>query len=333
MKIPYTLALSFTLLSAAAEAQTLNQGNNAALVGQSFTEHMSTSAVTGPSGASQTWNFATIASLSDLSFVMQSVASTPAGSSFLGATVAAMSGDNYNYIKYSATGMENMGATTTLANLVYQNSELVLKYPCSYNTTWTDTWSTNFSVMGTSISRSGSSTGLADGYGTLVMPYGTVNNVLRVKFTQTFSDQSMGIPVATYTCTTYYYYKPGIHLALVQTSTLVTTTNGSNQTTYDTRWLDGSYVGIAESVHHSIGIDLYPNPAKDQVTLVMGTSGGRVRVDLLDGTGRVVRSEQMQANMGLVRHELDLGGLTAGLYQVLVTGADGSQGVQRLVVE
>jgi hypothetical protein len=80
-------------------------------------------------------------------------------------------------------------------------------------------------------------------------------------------------------------------------------------------------------------VDLFPNPASGQVAVVYSSEGGSLRLELIDGTGRLVRSEGVASAMGIARHDLDISGMPAGLYQVRIVANNGDMGIQRLVVQ
>ena len=76
---------------------------------------------------------------------------------------------------------------------------------------------------------------------------------------------------------------------------------------------DGSclYIGIAEA--ETQYFRLYPNPTRDHVVLSNNGSAPRVNVRVFDGTGRLIRSEQMNINNGASQH-LQLSELAQGNY-------------------
>jgi PKD repeat protein len=75
------------------------------------------------------------------------------------------------------------------------------------------------------------------------------------------------------------------------------------------------------------GIRVYPNPASGLLNIDLPTAGSRMSVSLLDATGRLVMSEQLQA----AANKLRVDKLPAGLYQVIVT-VDGVSTTTRVVV-
>jgi len=79
---------------------------------------------------------------------------------------------------------------------------------------------------------------------------------------------------------------------------------------------------------------LYPNPANDQVTVMLGSDaaeGATVKVTLTDITGRVVLVNETQATGGKL--VLNLARFTAGVYQVRVSINQGTPAVHKLVIQ
>ncbi|MBK8950356.1 MAG: T9SS type A sorting domain-containing protein [Flavobacteriales bacterium] len=328
--------LSLIVMTTAAHGQTLDNTNAVPPVGYNAVINSSTYAPPGNPGPMQTWNFANLTTTASNTVNHVTPASTGYISSFPSATVATSDPSGvFGFFQYTSQGGYLLGYHSTAANVTipYQNSEQIMKCPCSFNTTWTDNSSSSFTTSGIPASRSGTSTGIADGYGTLVMPYGTVSNVLRVKFTQDYSDDLGAFGVLEYDAETYQWWKPGTGVYLLVVSTLDVVSNGVPSTQQFTSWLNGGPVGLGEGDDPSIGIDLFPNPAAGRTTLRFGSIGGPVQLRLFDHTGRAVLEQSLKAGMGITDHELDLGGLPAGFYQVQLTARDGSTGVKRLVVE
>jgi hypothetical protein len=87
-------------------------------------------------------------------------------------------------------------------------------------------------------------------------------------------------------------------------------------------------VGIGETSGAS-GLTVFPNPADDLVTIGWPAATGEVVVDVMDITGRIVRTTRGGAATG--RMDLDVAALAAGDYTVRVRVA-GAIAVQRVVV-
>lgn len=331
----YTLPLLAMAAGLPVGAQTLNDGSTSFQPGESFLIHYSAYVPPGNSGSNITWNFASATddSTDVVSYVPPQ--STANYASFSSSTAAQPTGSgDYTYFKCNSSGIELMGVTAGTDLLVYQNSERILSYPCSFSSQWVDAFSANFTISGFTIDRSGNISGNADGFGSVTMPYGTVNNILRVKTTEIYTDVT---PFGNidYDFETWYYYRPGVHAPVFTVRDYVITALGNPQTVQSADWLDQSAVGIADALRYAIGVDVFPNPARDNVSVVFGADGGQgLRLEVIDAAGRVVaRHDLGRRSAGIQRHDLDVSAFAPGLYNVHITDGLGGHGVKRLVVE
>lgn len=77
-------------------------------------------------------------------------------------------------------------------------------------------------------------------------------------------------------------------------------------------------------------LSAYPNPFSEMVTIsVQGADGQKLQLEVLDMAGRVVKTEQFQANNQLVLHRDDL---KAGIYLFRVTSGNQQLGNGKLVI-
>jgi hypothetical protein len=318
-----------------ARTQTLDDGNTSPLIGWSFTYEQGAFLEQGPGGADQVWDLSTLGTTATLPVGYVSTASTGFAASFPDANVALSNGNgNFEFLRTSPTGLERMGLRYNAQNstIAYDDPELMLTYPCSFSTTWTDDLSSNFSSSGQPTVRTGSITGVADGFGTVVMPYGTIDNVLRVRLEEDINDLN-GLFDIDYDYTTYHYYKPGIRAPLVTFYVLNTVTNGQQNSVSYSLWLPADVVAVNEQLRNTIGMEVFPNPSSDRISILFGNAGGPLVVDILDATGRtVLREYHSSAGQGIGRLDLDVDGLTSGLYHVRLTAANGDQGSHRLII-
>lgn len=256
-----------------------------------------------------------------MNFILPST--TTYGSSFPQANVActATGNSSIGYYKASSTALQLCGSYGSIG-MVYSDFEDMLRFPCTYNSTYTDSWATQFSSGGYTFYRKGNTTVTADSYGTLITPNGTYTNVMRVHFVQSYKDSAyIGTPyLINYTNDEYMWYKEGINIQIAT----VYTTSVSNGSTYT----GGSYitgnVGINDSPEQQLATNIYPNPAKDQVSIEYSlTSNQNVDYRLINSMGQQVKAvyntEGIQGNNTL---KLDVADLPDGIYftQLLIDG-------------
>lgn len=329
--------LAIALAPVSALAQTLDNASISPQVGESFTYNAAPWVVPGPEGASQTWNHASLPTGATQSHSYVTPASTGYGGTFPTSNVADNNGNGaYGFYNTSASGIDLVGAYSGASGVTipYQNPERILNYPLSYNGSWSDNLTANFTTNGFPVVRAGSISGQADAYGTLIMPYGTVNNVLRVRTIEDYSDDVDGLYTIDYYFVNHYYYKPGTHAPLMAHYDQSTTLLGNETISQSVIWLAGGPTGVMEALVNDIGIDVFPNPATEQASIVFSSNGGTIQLELTDAMGRLVRQDSHAGmHMGIERIYLDVQDLPAGIYQVRIRTADGQQGVQRMVVQ
>ncbi len=171
----------------------------------------------GSAGANQTWNLSSIQNTSTLTLNFVNPSSTTAGSSFPSANIASQQTGADAFYNGSSTAFSLHGAyeSSQPTTVIYTNPDDLLRYPFTYNNNYVDTWTASFVASGQTIYRKGTSTVSADGHGTLILPNGTFNNALRVKFYQTYSDSMAGVGViATYTNDQYFWYLSSYRFAV-----------------------------------------------------------------------------------------------------------------------
>ena len=115
-------------------------------------------------------------------------------------------GSPYYHFLLSDTSYIYLGGGGSFGQYEYLDVYEQLRFPFAYTDTYTDTF---VAVSNTGGYRAGSVTVSGDGYGDLLVPGSTFNNVLRVKRESAYYDTVSGTP--RFTQETYYeYYKPGI---------------------------------------------------------------------------------------------------------------------------
>jgi hypothetical protein len=279
----------------------------------------------GSAGINQTWNFANLTNEgAPLSETFVSPGTTPFAASFPTATAALDDGAG-TYVYYNVTSTEanllGLGSPTLL--LPYSDPQKYFQYPFTYNTSFTDNIAATFTIATYPGTRTGYVSFLADGYGTLILPTGTVNNVLRIKYIQHDVDAvdygSGNIITTTTDVTTYLWMTPGNTNALMSinyiTTAVLSFTNSSKSVTY----YPGTINTGMEDPYYAMNTPLlYPNPAADQVTISFGVpEAGNVTIYVINISGQVITGAQTYVPAGgNVSEKIMLEGLAAGTYFV-----------------
>lgn len=321
-----------------AQAQTLDQGNTTPAAGTQFTSYMGDFRSATPGGTGQTWDYSDLQSLGNWTYSIEDAAGNGNFASFPGANMVEQDPDGFSaFYTYSSAGIEFLGFAAPSYNVLmtYQDPQRILVFPCSYNTSWTDDFGGSWSSStGTPATTTGTLEGTADAVGTLIMPYGTIDNVLRVAITCSYTDNFGGFGSIQYDLVQHVFYKPGVPAPLVQFTRQTSDGMGNYQQDSTSSWLSGDLVGITGAMQHAVGLEVAPNPAHGQATVIFSSEGGAMQLALFDATGRLLRTEQLDRQpLGLGSHTVDLSGLPAGLYTLQLTGAGRQQGITRVMVE
>jgi len=332
-----TIFLAFSLQLAVLAQPTIDQSNTQLVPGPIYTINVSALQEGGAGGANATWDFSGL-----VPSAVATVTLVPLDGSGLETVMPTATVITSNALTNQAKGYQ-----ATLTGLLYwgvfnSNNQVLLRYtdanlelalPCTFGTTWSDPSLAEYSVGATVMgSRTGNLTGESDGFGDLIMPFGTITNVLRVHLIENMSDVTTA-GNATVEGSRFQYYKPGIPAPLVETvNNVINTTNGQNLEQF-TQWLASDITGMGTALDRSIGMDVFPQPAHGNATITYGAQG-KVDFTLLDPSGRVVRriGGSLRAP-GIHQMQLDLAGLSAGIYVLRAITDRQEQGAVRLVVE
>ncbi|MBD2768725.1 hypothetical protein IC235_12595 [Hymenobacter sp. BT664] len=103
---------------------------------------------------------------------------------------------------------------------------------------------------------------------------------------------------------------------------------GTNRNIIEAKLNSGSVLAAARTPEATLTLTVYPNPASDQVTLVLPHGGGELTIT--DGLGRRVRTQVLPAVAGAI--ELGLGGLAPGLYHLRARLGNGQTAATQLLV-
>lgn len=174
----------------------------------------------GPGGANVTWDFTSLSLSSSTNYGYYTCGS--AGHScnlFPGSMLSSFRAGQYLFYRTSDSKLAITGYATGSASYVYHDPQEILRFPFTYNDTYTDVFLATYNYAGYSFIRKGTITVIADGYGTLMLPGATYRNVLRIKKTENYIDSSSG-PRIPYSAETYTWYSPYLKEMLANKVTL-----------------------------------------------------------------------------------------------------------------
>lgn len=236
-------------------------------------------------GPNQTWNYATLIAnptiLGNVTTVP--VASAPFGNSFptvnycvkTSITVEAVVYETFNLARLTTSGLENLGATSSDGITEQFIDTQFSPLPLTYNLTYTDVY------QSTTDDESSSNTDTYDAYGTLITPYGTFTNVIRVK---SVSENFTG----------YSWFKTNPYTPLLDIDVENATGSVSSISLYESSNLSTEQL-ITEN-----NIVIYPNPTTDFLNI--DTRENITKITISDITGKSVFETNNNASTIDLRH-------------------------------
>ena len=260
-------------------------------------------------------------------------ASTPYASTFPGATYATTSlttPGSYGYMKVTSTEELVLGQKSASQEAVYTNPMQTAKFPLALGTTWNDQMGGTVTAGGAIMTRLGTSTGSYNGYGTVILPFGTFTNVARIEMVQTYHDTYQG-QITTSIAHTVGYRAAGFNTSLFSSSYVLVDFGDFVDTIQSySIVIDPSMVGIHENPA-AIAAVLAPNPATGSTILTLSAPAQDLAIRVLDAAGRVVRTVATEPNSQRITIQVE--GLAPGLYHVRATDRTGATGNWPLMVQ
>jgi hypothetical protein len=300
-----------------------------------FRTYDSTSAgIPRNTGANQTWNFfslmMTTAPAQTHTYVLPSSTPSNIATQFTAATLADADGGDYTYYKSSANLFELIGTGDGTTTTSFSDPIAVMKWPVSYNTSYTDNFAATM-TGGATGTWNGSSTTTATGHGNLTMPSGLVlNDVLQVmsiaNMTMTVATPS---PMSTtFKNVTYEYYH---------------TTQRYPVLTIDYSWVNGANPAFSAEVNYLLatgisdftfdaGYAIYPNPAKDNFNVTLTNTGSdKASLEIFNTMGQVVKTVDLGSGSA-IQTSVSITDLPAGVYTVKTTLGE-KNSVRKMIID
>ena len=197
-------------------------------------------------------------------------------------------------------------------------------YPLTYGTTFTaslvcqesDTYNRT---------RYGASTTTCEGYGTLVLPYGTFTDCLLLHRHWSYLDEYDQLVPGYVLGDAYSFFHAGIPVALYTVSYSTYTQGDSTIVNHGSSLLDELSTGTSALHGSHDGAVLYPNPTTGEVLITRnGTGPADLRVIAADG--RLVLSERL--GWAVRQHRFSIDGLPSGAYTARIADLDGSSALR-----
>lgn len=273
----------------------------------------------GQAGPGQTWDFS---GLTCTSTSLEEWSSPSGGQGFSSATVTWYAYGHTDFYEALPNAFIYLGYFDgiTLSSLEYADPVDEIRYPFGMGSSYTDTFSgmRHFpDAMAQPDSELVTGTLLveADAYGDLILPWGTVTNVLRLHKVRNTTDQN-GIT----TLEQYLFCQPGEHEPWL---TLNSWSYSWNTNAYQNAQYRPQTNNAIEDKSGQSAFKLYPNPANDRLMIRCDLEAPEMcTIDLIDLAGRKVLSTgRMNFAVGSTM-QLDVSAIAPGTYRLRIVASE-----------
>jgi hypothetical protein len=303
--------------------------------GESFYGHYCETAGVdkGASGTSVTWDLSGLVTLSMDTTSFIACSSSTTCDTFPGSNLVSPQSGDYAYYVADANKFGFNGYSQSGANEYFSDPQASIMYPMTYGDVKVDTFVS--AQPGFQYYSHGIDSFFADAYGTLKLPSGVYNNVLRVHVLiyETDSAATTTTQVDKYKSEVYFWYKAGFHYPLAMMSYDTSGTGTNVPVILDAVYYPFSTAGVSLVENQAANVQVYPNPATDLVHLnVSLANGGQVSIGLTDMLGKTAgKTIDKYVGSGTSEMTYDVSVLPAGTYLLKVTTPAGTD-VQKIQV-
>lgn len=282
----------------------------------------------GKPGSGLKWDYSALPAGSVVPYHWTSINISPGAGAFPdNALVLQIPGEPTAYYQPGDTAFYWLGTFTDSALVRFDPPLAVLDLPCGTTTAWTDTGVAAVTGSGRIDIRTTVLEAQADAWGTLVMPYGTVNNVLRVRYELNVTSRTQPDHVHLHEVR-YAWYCDRTSMPLL----LIVERSGWPPPRHFMRWLDGSWQDDPSKLFHPVVLRAFPDPCDDIATVDLpALKADRTILQLMDEQGQV-RKQWLAEFTGpqTRRMTLEMTDVPSGYYTLTWTGTSGTLGNARL---
>jgi hypothetical protein len=167
----------------------------------------------GDGGENLIWDFSALSEGIEAQISISDPASDADAGDFPGCTHVVSGAGPKTYYRIQTNGWEVLGIGQAGVTVYCLNGLREFALPRTYNQQGNDFFTCNFNQFGVFFNRTGLVSSRYDGYGTLILPNGSVSGVVRMRILETSNDAATvaGLPISNQNQNlTYYYFKPGL---------------------------------------------------------------------------------------------------------------------------
>jgi len=281
----------------------------------------------GAEGENQVWDFSDVTSISSSSVTVEALENLPNAANYPNADSGFQDGNGSDsYFSNTNEAQSFWGASgSSGAVITYIDPQDYLRYPMTFQDEFVDEFS-GTSTTNVTLERKGTTTVTIDGYGTIITPTGTYDDVVRVKAILDYGDFQGNFELAHYDETRYSWYNLTERSPLFS---IVLADYGFSQTTVIS-YLESSTT-LTKNKLALKPLQLYPNPANNYITVVHELKNFKdANVKIFNHLGQEVKHVQLQDNA--INGAIDLSEIETGTYYLVIYEDNVVKGRERLIV-
>ncbi|MEX2485489.1 MAG: T9SS type A sorting domain-containing protein [Brumimicrobium sp.] len=274
-------------------------------------------------GANQTWDYSNISLGTNSTVEFVDPATTPYAADFPNSNVALydMAAGAYIYYETTTTEFLDWGLSTSQSNVIYSDPLTYITFPITYGDNSSDNASgTIASGMGT---RSTTGTIEGYGYGQLILPNITLNDILCVKFVQDITDDYGGGNTSNSSTESYIFISSN-------ESYIIFSLNEVTQPGQTVKYgmSKANYVGLNDEANAGdIKTSVFPNPVNrgDDFNISIELKETKsIDIQIIDVAGKTVNTIGSQSlSAGTNNIAIESNGLESGIYFVNINTNNG----------
>lgn len=290
----------------------------------------------GNSGADQTWDMSGLAETEEQAFLFEAPENTFFSNDFPNADVCGISWDPaYSYYNYSPDSLTILGYATLLEQLdptdtvkqFYSNPESYVPLPFSFGDVHSDFFAGTSVTPLLDLPFEGTTDFEADGYGTLVLPTGTFNDVVRFRIDR---EQTSSGPTQITQTKEQYVWVSATHRFWL----LVMETYNDGFSTSELIWYNKNPAPITTGIDDNrvAAVNVYPNPISAAGNLaIQWDSNEMVEAVVTSVAGEELLRTQLNLSQGMNPLDLSAIDMRTGMYLLHIHSERGV-GIAKLLV-
>ena len=306
---------------------TLTQNTSIPKVGTEYTYYAVNSedgADFRKSGANQTWDLSKVSGSSQKREYNDASKGSAKSSALTSADFveAGASAGAENYYVTTSTGLSTKGHYLAgILEVVYTDLRESLAFPMGYEDGFNETFGGTVTNIQTaqSFNRSGTITTKADGHGRLILPYDTIENVLRILSVYEYEDKFLNTKVGEYVDTIILWHNAATKVQIASFSNNFS--NGFKGITNISYLSEDDLVKVTvgAEINESPQFSLFPNPAMNIISLSTQSHESINSIAIFDLQGKALKTWS-KTPIG----PLDIGDLKNGLYLIRIESERGT---------